>query len=199
MPNVERRTVSAPVDGEVKEEGYTIRSKSKSVFENLTQGGETTGHEIDHVLGAEGPDEVEYVTNIPGTGSKGKTVFKRPNRVAAAAAHANGRSGTGWDMMIVRSSGDEGSAISAAKSRLSSNARYRPVYESELEKTGVVTGGRLKELKMEVDQEYILGPKVVQEIIDPYGRREKREMRAQSSTIGVKIEVESEEYLPRAA
>jgi hypothetical protein len=162
---------------------------------------QTTKHETDHALATD-PDNLIDVTVIPGHGYSGRTRMRSPDIVAAAAAHANGRSGTGYDMFIVHLSGDEGSAIGSARNRLSAKKKYRPAVESLIEQEKTVSGGKIKARMAQVDEELELGRKVNLEIKLRNGKTEQRTERAKDKVITIEV-IEAEEgeeyFLPRAA
>ena len=86
---------------------------------------EVPNHEADHVVvGVENGTPVVLATIVPNAanGSLGETHFSRPDAVAAAAPHARGRRGTGYDMHIVAALGvSESSAMATASRILSAN------------------------------------------------------------------------------
>jgi hypothetical protein len=201
----EKKTVSLKVGQELEEGGVRASAQSISILDQGIEGGETTEHELDHVLGTD-PDNVAFVTIIPDSDSLGKTKYHSPDPVGAVAAHAKGRRGTGWDMFMATRMlrGHTGSAESAALTRMSSNEIYRPVLAFKLEKNKSLTGGEVKETILEVNQEVTLGKKTEVEVQLSDGTTEKRVERAKNNIVTLELETRvdeecSSDLIPKAA
>jgi hypothetical protein len=94
--------------------GFRLSSFGSS--ETTITPGETALHEAEHAVVAEDNGTAALsATIVAGEGYLGLTQLSRSDPVAAAAPHANGRDGTGWDMHIVRSHGNEHGSLHAAK------------------------------------------------------------------------------------
>jgi hypothetical protein len=131
--------------------------------------GNTALHEAKHALIAEKRgNTVKRVSIMPTADYNGVTELSRPDPVAAAGPHADGMSGTGWDVHIIRAMGtDEHTAGAAAKSILSGNEEEVYSIAQLLEERGAIGSGEVRSAMDEVHQPK--REKVELRIIDPKG------------------------------
>jgi len=109
--------------------------------------GNTASHESKHATVAYfNGTGVESVTIIPGPGYLGLTKLARFDAAAAAAADADGHSGTSHDLAIIGFAGhDASSARSAARSVMDSNRDVIEDVAIKLEENGTIYESDIKE------------------------------------------------------
>lgn len=124
------------------QDGSTVTVRIKNPLQRF-RASETALHEIEHAfVGAKRGVGIEEVSVVPGPGYLGFTRFSRPDAVAAAAPHANGRDGTEHDMNIVEHLGaDESSACSAARTILAGREKLIEQLAGFLEFKQSIDGG----------------------------------------------------------
>lgn len=132
---------------------------------------ETAYHEAEHSVVAEKNGTfVKRATIVPGPGYGGLTEMTRPDPIAAAAPHAQGRSGTSYDVFIIGLMGvSVGSAASAAQSILRGNQEHVEAVASELEDKRTLSGEEIRQVMTDVEK----GKEVVVFIRSPKGEEQR--------------------------
>ncbi len=113
--------------------------------------GATAIHEAEHAV--PGKDDVIKATIKPGPGYSGATWFTRFNAAAAAAPHAHGRGGTGFDVEQIRRAGHSlGAAMSAGRAALSGKDEHVLEVAKALQEEETLSGNDIRRIIQEVDE-----------------------------------------------
>lgn len=169
----------------------SVASRSRIKYETP---GETSRHEAAH--GVIDPSNVKRISRVPGPGYLGITEVYHPDTVMAAAAHADGHSGTGHDMMLVDLFGSPAD-LDLAKSTLASRGEEKHALASAVEAHGTLGNGEVQEVMQEVKY----GKPVTVTQRHPNGERKQREERInwKANTVRVLVlEPEGVAELPKA-
>ena len=191
------RRLSVPVGGKERfANGAEVRVKSLALVREDIIPSEVSFHEAEHVV--PNPDNVEEATIVEGPRYRGRTKLRRFDPIAAAGPHANGRRGTGHDLMLIKLHGHnvEG-AVGGAQIHLAGKGDHVRAVASLLEEKRTISGGEAKAVMEEVD----LGKKVQVEISDPDGRKHEITERVKGDAKFMQIEMQPDiAYpLPKAA
>lgn len=151
------------------------------------QASDTAEHEAKHVVaGIDDGASVEMVSVIPGPGYLGITQFNRFTEVGAAAPHADGHSGTSWDVSLIEMRG--GSVMSAgirARNIIRRKEKYVQKVAQELDQHGTLTGGDISRIYREVEE----GEEVIIDIRTPDGKKESFETRTNEQIVDIPKEM----------
>jgi hypothetical protein len=115
---------------------------------------DTALHEAKHVVaGIDDGAMVEKVSVIPGPGYLGLTQFNRFTSAGAAAPHADGHSGTSWDVSIIEMSGESvmGASVRGRNSILRKAKHVRKIAQ-ELDKRGTLHGPEVAQIYRELEE-----------------------------------------------
>ncbi len=177
------------LDNGVQVEAWFLRPR------RLTPG-DTAEHEAKHAVVAEkNGTSVETVTIIPGPGYYGLTRLARPDPVAAAAAHADGHSGTSHDVFIIGLMGaGVGSAMGAAAGILGTSREEVEEVAARLEDKKSMGGHEVREAMADAKK----GKEVVVFMRSPDGKRKTINKRSHGNA-PIKVEKEDLDLLPEAA
>lgn len=131
--------------------GFKI--EAYQVEESFPDASDTALHEAKHVVaGIDDGAIIEKVSIIPGRGYLGITQFNRFTASGAAAPHADGHSGTSWDVYLIESH-KESVDSSGARGRRSilRNAKHVKKVAQELDKRGTLTGPDVTRIYQELE------------------------------------------------
>lgn len=131
----------------LKIEAYQAQEKSFGASD-------TALHEAKHVIaGIEDGAMVEEVSVIPGPDYLGITKFNRFTEAGAAAPHADGHSGTSWDVSLIEMHG--GSVISAGvrgRNSILRKSKHVLKVAQELDKRGTLHGPEVMQIYRELEE-----------------------------------------------
>jgi len=161
------RFISAKLSEFPKGWSKNLRTNLKIVVTPVDQLGvnpddidDTTWHESEHI--SPDPDNVQWATNQSGDGFLGLTVLRRHSIIQAAAPHANGRRGTGFDLATIEARRhDLNSAISEAGKVINQLKRRTLFIAARLYRQGYITGAEAKQASTE--SEYDKAKMVIEE------------------------------------
>ncbi len=129
----------------------------------------TSMHEALHA--GKSPSIVESVSIVPGPGYLGITKFSSFDSAAAAAPHAHGMDGTGWDEMLIEARGQSvGAADAEAKSKLARKGKHIEVLARYLQARKTISGNEVRQVMDRVDR----GEEVEITVTTPTGGSETR-------------------------
>lgn len=114
-----------------------IVSKEKKATSN------TALHEAAHAIVASIRGTLDSVTTTPGPGYLGLTRVRRPDIVAAMAAHADGMSGTGHDVRVAGMLGNPAAAEHTAKGMLEAHRDEQDEVALALDEKRFLTSGEV--------------------------------------------------------
>ncbi len=104
------------------EDGTKVTTVVQPPEKQRKKAGITAKHEATHaVTAAINGRTVKKVTIIPGEGYLGLTELDKADPIAAAAPHANGFDGTGYDLFTIRASGHDVESVSSAARSITVN------------------------------------------------------------------------------
>lgn len=129
------------------EDGSKVVAYRQKKQERRRTPGTTARHEIRHAFVAEkrNPGSLRRASIVPGPGYLGITEISKMDPAAAAAAHAEGMSGTSWDMHIVRSMGETPqSACATARAVMSGYEEEMDDLAAILEERKTMTGSEIR-------------------------------------------------------
>lgn len=151
MPSAE--ILHLPV-GETSHFGDTSIEVTSSLLSETHTPTDTARHEATHaVVALLNGTGVKNASVIPGPGYLGITELTGFDPVAAAAPHAMGHDGTGWDMMLVEAMGhDAGSAANVARNFAEKNQEIIQEVASHLDNNGSLSGNRINDIVQDLQK-----------------------------------------------
>lgn len=151
MPSAEM--LHLPV-GETSHFGNTSIEVTSSLLSKTFTPTDTAEHEATHaVVAILNGTGVKSASVIPGPGYLGITELTGFDAVAAAAPHAMGHDGTGWDMTLVQAMGhDAGSVANVARDIAGKSQEIIQEVASHLDNNGSLSGNRIHDIVQDVQK-----------------------------------------------